>query len=91
MSTSENILIDRAVQLDGKSLQLMRASQKKWFIYAVITIAAYAVAMGVIALEKEVGGGVALFALPLFIVVFQAGRLAGRVDAVDRVRAMNRG
>lgn len=89
MSTPEEVLIDSAVQLDGESLQSMRASQKKWFICAVTAVTAYAVVIGVVALAKEAGGLVALFAMPLFIVTFQAGRLAGRIEAVERVRALS--
>lgn len=90
MSTSEESLIDSAVQLHGESLQSMRASQKRWFICAVAAVTAYAVALGFVALAKAVGGLVALFALPLFIVTFQTGRLAGRIEAVERVRAISR-
>ena len=90
MSTSEEVLIDSAVQLDGESLRSMRASQKKWFICAVISVATYALAIGVFALAKEVVGVVSLLAMPIFVVAFQAGRLAGRTEAVDRVRAVNR-
>ena len=57
----------------------------------MISVVAYAGAVGVIALAREVGGVVFLFAMPLFVVAFQAGRLAGRVEAVERVRALNRG
>lgn len=91
MSTSEEVLIDSAVQLHGESLQSMRASQKRWSIFTVTAVAAYAVALGVVALTKEAGGLVALFAMPLFIATFQAGRLAGRIEAVERVRALNHG
>ncbi|MBI2517756.1 MAG: hypothetical protein HYV95_12700 [Opitutae bacterium] len=91
MSASDNVLVDGAIQLNGESLQLMRTSQKKWFIGAVISVAAYAVAVGVIALAAEVSGVVSLLAMPLFIVAFQAGRLAGRIETVERARALKRG
>jgi hypothetical protein len=90
MSTSEEVLIDSAVKLDGESLQSMRASQKKWFIAAMTAVTAYAFALGAASLQKESGGLIALFAMPLIVVAFQAGRLAGRVEVIQRVRSLNR-
>jgi hypothetical protein len=90
MSTSEQVLIDRAVHLEGESLRSLRGSQKKWFIVATAAVVAYAVAMGSAFAFGKGGGLIALAAMPLVVVVFYAGRLAGRVEVVDRVRALQR-
>jgi|GEM_PF-2250318 hypothetical protein len=90
MSTNEEALTDSAIQLHGESLHSLRVSQKKWFLFTLIAITAYVVTVGFVAFRRDASGVVALFALPLFIVVFQAGRLAGRVETVERVRMLNR-
>jgi len=87
--TTETEQIDHAIQLNGDSITVMRATQRKWFVCLVASIGAYAASLGLSAFSTH--NVVALFALPLIVLAFQAGRLTGRVETVDRVRTLQRG
>jgi len=93
MNSSEETLIDRAVQLDGESAEALRVVRGRWFVVMAVAVIAYAVVGALLAVRS--GGGVSgivatIAAMPLFVVAFQAGRLAGRVEAVQRVRTLFR-
>ena len=77
MNTSEETLVDRAVQLDGMAV-------------GVITFAVVGALFAVRSSGGVSGIVAAMAAMPLFVVAFQAGRLAGRVEAVQRVRTLFR-
>ena len=93
MNTSEETLIDRAVQLDGKSAEVLRVARGRWFAGMAVGVITFAVVGALFAVRSSggVSGIVAtMAAMPLFVVAFQAGRLAGRVEAVQRVRTLFR-
>ncbi len=72
---------------------LNKVARGRWFAGMAVGVITFAVVGALFAVRS--GGGVSgivatMAAMPLFVVAFQAGRLAGRVEAVQRVRALFR-
>jgi hypothetical protein len=82
----EFALTDRALKLNGVALQTLRHSAKRWFFVAVTLIL-----IGFIALPFSAENKVGFWAVGLGVgalvpVLFNAGRLAGKVEALDQFR-----
>ena len=79
-------LTDRALKLNGTALDTLRHSAKRWFIVAMALIL-----IGFISFAFSIEHHLAFIALGLatgamFPTLFNAGRLAGKIEAIDQLR-----